>query len=187
MVSLMLVMRDLVPADLDVVRPWFSERETQRWLGDSRWPKQLLRLAADDPGRHALVAVEDGVVVAIVDAERYGDGRVSVALVVAPDRRRRGIATRLMHALAQRAELDGIKEVLVGVEEGNTASGCLVVAAGFRRSHGPDEEGSSTTHGRSAAHRRPIGRGARRAVRRNSGLGGCVCTEPCWAHVHRSP
>jgi ribosomal protein S18 acetylase RimI-like enzyme len=141
MVSLMLVMRDLVPADLDVVRPWFSERETQRWLGDSRWPKQLLRLAADDPGRHALVAVEDGVVVAIVDAERYGDGRVSVALVVAPDRRRRGIATRLMHALAQRAELDGIKEVLVGVEEGNTASGCLVVAAGFRRSHGPDDDG----------------------------------------------
>jgi L-amino acid N-acyltransferase YncA len=136
------VLRELTEADLAAVEGWFTESETRKWLGDEAWPRRLIRLAARSADRFAYAAVRHGVVVGIADAERYGDGRAAVALVVAPEHRGVGIGTAMASALPERPELASVVEFFGGVEAGNAASGALVTGAGFEQvTDEPDVEG----------------------------------------------
>ena len=137
-----LVLRELTAADLAAVSGWFADPATARWLGGAAWARRLLELAAASPGRFALAAVRGDALVGLADVERFGDGRAAVAIVVAPDARRSGVATAMVRALGAHLALAGIAEVVAGVEAGNAASEALVRAAGFERvTEAPDADG----------------------------------------------
>jgi GNAT superfamily N-acetyltransferase len=133
----MLVLRELTERDVAAAAPRFDEPETRLRLGDRAWPEQALRLAAADEARAAYAVELDGALVAIADAERE-DGRAAVALVVAPDQRRRGIGRAALEALRRDLRMP----LLAGVEPGNEAAERLVCSAGFERpDQAPDADG----------------------------------------------
>jgi len=133
----MLVLRELTERDVEAAAPWFDDLETRLRLGDRGWPVQALRLAAESEEHSAFAVEQDGELVAIADAE-LEDGRAEVALVVAPERRRRGIGRAVLDAL--RGEL-GVP-LFVGVERGNGAAERLVRSAGFEQVEPePDADG----------------------------------------------
>jgi ribosomal protein S18 acetylase RimI-like enzyme len=133
------------------VEPWFDDPETDRWLGGREWPENLLRLLADPPREHrgsvvrervALVARADGESLALVDAEIYTDDSAAVSLIVAPNRRRRGLGAATLRALGAHLAGCGVRALVGGVEQHNTASLRCVERAGFVAVSGkPDEEG----------------------------------------------
>lgn len=135
------VLRALTERDAVLASDWFREAETRRWLGDETWPRSVLALAERSRDRFAYGAAEDGTLVAIADAERQDDGRAAIAVVVAPDQRRRGIGRAVLAALAERAELAGL-DLLAGVEAENEAGDALVRTTGFEvLSPRPDADG----------------------------------------------
>jgi RimJ/RimL family protein N-acetyltransferase len=121
------MLRELTASDLQLVEPWFAEYDTQRWLGDQAWPRQLLRHVALSADRFGYAALQNGVVVGMADVERYRDGRV------APGYRRLGVGTAMAGALTERPELADVIEFIAGVEEGNLASAALMTRAGFQK------------------------------------------------------
>jgi RimJ/RimL family protein N-acetyltransferase len=135
---------------LSVLEPWFDDPETQRRLGGPDWPARELRLLADPPPAHrgqrverrwAWVA-EDLVPVGLVVAEAYCDATASVALVVDPARRGRGVGRRILRAVLDALRAAGIREATGGIEADNVASVRCVEAAGFtRQAEEPDAEG----------------------------------------------
>jgi RimJ/RimL family protein N-acetyltransferase len=115
--------------DLAVIRPWFSDTETQRWLGGPDWPDIGLRLRG--PARQSYVAVADNRPIGFIDFERYPGRRASFAMVIAPEARRLGFGQALLATLIAHPETSSIDEFFVGVETGNLASEGLVLKAGF--------------------------------------------------------
>ena len=137
-----MALRSLTAADLPVVERWFCDPDTRRWLGDEAWPRRLLALAGRSQGRFAFVAVLGGDVVGLADVERYGDDRAAVAVVVAPEHRRRGMGKAILRGLLDVPQLEGVVELFGGVEVGNAASAALVTSSGFEQvSERPDDEG----------------------------------------------
>lgn len=137
----MFALRPAARADLPILDTWFDDAETQRWLGGRDWPAQALRLAAADLERHAFVVVLRGEPVGLLDVEVYADGTASFANVVAPSRRRQGIATQALRELFDAPELSAVVTWFAGVEDGNEASRQLLGSLGFRASPGPGSEG----------------------------------------------
>lgn len=155
------MLRELTHADLPTVDSWFAESETRQWLGDPAWPRQLIRLAGLSRDRFAFAAVRQGVVVGIADVERYEDGRAAVAIVVAPEHRRRGVGKTIVMMLIERAEPAGVVEFVGGVEAGNGASAAFLTSCGFEQTtDAPDDEGFTYF----ALRRSPV-RGAARSPR----------------------
>lgn len=133
------VLRPLTERDVHVAEAWFAEPETRRRLGDATRPRRLLALARV-PGRFAFAVLEGEALVAIADAEREGE-RAAVALVVAPEQRRRGLGRAVLAALREDQALSDL-DLLAGVEDGNDAATALVLGAGFEPlSADPDDEG----------------------------------------------
>jgi RimJ/RimL family protein N-acetyltransferase len=127
--------------DVSAVTPWFADPETARWLGGERWPAQVLELAVPAAGRFAYIAMDGDRAVGLVDVECYRDSRASMAIVVAPDARRRGIGLAIVRLLDEHVDLVRVTEFFAGVESGNDASRCLVRAAGYVQvTSEPDEE-----------------------------------------------
>jgi len=115
------------PEDAEAVRgfatgtfPWgdYVPAEFPRWVDR---PGSLLLVGADDD-----VPVAVGRVVLLSPTEAWIH-----ALRVAPERRREGIARRLLDALSSWAATEGARVVRLLVEEGNDGSHALVAAAGF--------------------------------------------------------
>jgi len=135
------VLRQFTAGDLDVVAPWFDDPDTRRWLGGREWPANLIRLIADPPTVHrgssvreraGWLAILAGEPVALADTEIYEDASAAIALIVAPQHRRRGVATGTLHALATAlAATHGVERLVGGVEQHNDASLRCVRAAGF--------------------------------------------------------
>jgi ribosomal protein S18 acetylase RimI-like enzyme len=128
-------LRLLTQEDVGSLEPWFDDAETRRRLGGRDWPHQVLSLA-EPPSRVALVARERGVAVALADVEHCE--RSSVALVVAPAVRGRGVGRRVLEALLE-GDLAG-RTVVVGVEPDNAPAVRLVERTGFVRV-GTDADG----------------------------------------------
>lgn len=123
-----------------MVRRWFDDPETMRWLGGPDWPAETLRLARG-PSRHAFLATDGDDAVALIDIELYADHRSSFAIAVAPERRRRGVASAALEALFRDPIMRIVKETFVGIEVGNVASERLVMRSGFVRVSDVDHEG----------------------------------------------
>ncbi len=80
---------------LAVIEPWFDNEETQRWLGDRRWPSMILHLAASPPPEHrghrvldrrAWIVEEDDAPAGLIAVEVYEDRSAGLAFVIAPAR-----------------------------------------------------------------------------------------------------
>ncbi|MDO9499418.1 GNAT family N-acetyltransferase [Falsiroseomonas sp.] len=91
-------------------------------------PKALLRVAERDDGQVAGFATAT----LIYDAERCGWAMMLLDLYVAPDARRRGLARRLMAALAALALDRGALCLWWGVDQGDDAAMLFYRAIGAR-------------------------------------------------------
>jgi len=81
-------------------------------------PERLLDI--DHHDREAVVAVVDGEIVGVARYARWsGTDRADLAVVVADGWQRQGLATRMLSALAERAELAGIKDFTASVQGDN--------------------------------------------------------------------
>ena len=132
-------LRPFAAADLQLVRPWFDDVETRRWLGGPDWPEETLRLCG--PGRDAFLAIWQDEPVGLIDCESYPDRRASFALVTAPQLRGRGLGRAMIAVLLAAPRYDDIDEFFVGIEAGNVASERLMRAAGFALVADTDDEG----------------------------------------------
>src|SRR5438309_1750861 len=109
-----LELRPMQPTDVAAVTPWFADPETAHWLGGEQWPAQVLALADSAVGRFAYIATDGDRAVGLVDVECYRDSRASMAIVVSPDVRRRGIGLAMLRLLDGRVELDQVAEFFGG-------------------------------------------------------------------------
>ena len=81
-------------------------------------PERLLDI--DHHDREAVVAVVDGEIVGVARYARWsGSDLADLAVVVADDWQRQGLATRMLSALAERAQLAGIKDFTASVQGDN--------------------------------------------------------------------
>ena len=96
-------------------------------------PKRLLDI--DHHDREAVVAVLDGEIIGVARyARRSGTDMAEVAVVVADDWQRQGLATRMLGALSELARPAGIRQFSVSMQADNRAALRLL-----RRFH-PDAE-----------------------------------------------
>lgn len=96
-------------------------------------PKRLLDI--DHHDREAVVAVLDGEIIGVARyARRSGADSAEVAVVVADDWQRQGLATRMFSALNELAEAAGIRQFTLSMQADNRAALRLL-----RRFH-PDAE-----------------------------------------------
>ena len=167
-----ITLRPLTHAGLAAITPWFEDPDTRRSLGGPDWPAGMLdhgeravgemfRGAVQTAAYHYL-AETHGRAVGYIDCGTfdrctvYGgegpDGPIitastdvatgSIAFVVDPAVRRRGLGRAMITALMRRPELGFVELFEAGVEPENTPSRRCLEAAGFRlRSGQPDCEG----------------------------------------------
>jgi RimJ/RimL family protein N-acetyltransferase len=84
-------------------------------------PERLLDV--DHHDREAVVAVVDGEIVGVARYARWpGTDRADLAVVVADGWHRQGLATRMLSALAERAEREGIQTFTASVQGDNQAT-----------------------------------------------------------------
>jgi RimJ/RimL family protein N-acetyltransferase len=84
-------------------------------------PERLLDV--DHHDREAVVAVVDGEIVGVARYARWrGTDRADLAVVVADGWQRQGLATRMLSALAERAETEGIETFTASVQGDNIAT-----------------------------------------------------------------
>jgi RimJ/RimL family protein N-acetyltransferase len=165
-------LRPLTSADLSLITPWFEDAETSRFLGGPGWPAQMLALAGRPAGTmfrgarqidsHQYLALADAASVGYIDCGTFdrctvygGEGpygpiiletidavTASIAFVIAPELRRRGLGRAMIAAMIARPELRDVELFEAGVEPQNTASRHCLEAAGFEPgSARPDVEG----------------------------------------------
>ena len=150
----------------------FRDPETQRFLGGPQWPARMLELGdcgvgqgfrgAVQTGAYRYLAEVEGRVLGYIDCGTFdrctvyagegADGPIitdsmdvatgSIAFVVDPQLRRRGLGRAMIVAVMGRPELRSVALFEAGVEPENTASRRCLQAAGFHlRSARPDLEG----------------------------------------------
>lgn len=142
----------LTPALVREIEDWFDDRETQRYLGGRDWIRRELDLIVSQPGtelrgstvieRLGFVAREkSSAPVAFVAIEVYDDATAAIAIVVAPTRRARGVARRLLSGLLDLPELRPVERLTGAVEPENVACRRALAAAGFTIASTVDDEG----------------------------------------------
>lgn len=155
---------------LPLAEPWFTDPDTQRWLGGPCWPAQMLDLSdrplgefrgAVETGRYRWLAWERDTAVGYLDCGTFDrwttweggtDGRgvidtipvpsAAIAYAVDPALRRRGYATAMITTMMTMPGLAHIALFTAGVEPANAASAGCLLKAGFRPLNPePDWEG----------------------------------------------
>jgi RimJ/RimL family protein N-acetyltransferase len=167
-----LSLRAFTRADLRIVEPWFRDPDTRRFLGGPEWPRRMLELGEGVVGQEFRGAIQTGAYRYLAHADRGLVGYVdcgtfnrctvyagegpegpivtesiedetgSIAFVIDPQIRRRGVGRAMISALIHQPELGFVELFEAGVEPGNMASRRCLEAAGFRLgSEKPDFEG----------------------------------------------
>lgn len=140
--------RPISRADVELERRFIQdlspEARRYRFLYTIATPSdELLRRLTDiDPAREAalIAVVADGIHEREVGVARFGtgpDGRAEVAVTVADDWQRRGLATLLMRRLIAVARERGIKVLYSTDPAANEGMRALAMALGFRCSRDP--------------------------------------------------
>lgn len=159
-------------ADLSTVAPWFRDPETERYLGGPEWPRSMLDhctrsvgqtfRGARQTGAHRYLAhvgtrpvgyIDCGTFdrCAVCDGEGAGGPIItetidvptgSIAFVIDPALRGRGLGRAMITALLSQSELEDVELFEAGVRPDNVASRRCLAAVGFRlRCEQPDFEG----------------------------------------------
>jgi RimJ/RimL family protein N-acetyltransferase len=156
------ILRTFTPADLAIVEPWFRDSETRRWLGGPAWPAIMLDRAERVVGEEFRGAVQTAAYRYLARAEDHAFGYVdcgtfdrctvyggegpngpivtdalgvatgSIAFVVDPALRHRGLGGAMIKALTERPEVRFVELFEAGVEPGNTACRRCLESIGFR-------------------------------------------------------
>ena len=165
-------LRKFERSDLPTVEPWFHDPETQLYLGGPEWPRTMLDhgsrsvgqifRGAQQTGAHRYLARTGARAVGYVDCGTFNrctvyggegtDGPIvseaigvptgSIAFVIDPSLRGRGLGRAMIAALFSLPELEHVELFEAGVEPDNTASRRCLEAVGFRlRCEQPDFEG----------------------------------------------
>lgn len=123
-----MTVREAVPADLDAVVA--LERAN---LGPDAWSEGLIAdgLAGGLPTVRYLVAEDDGVVVGHAVASIVADIAELQRISVAAERRRGGVATALLDAVAAAGRAERADRLLLEVREDNRGAQAFYAARGF--------------------------------------------------------
>lgn len=154
-------LRPLTRADLPMLRPWFEDPDTRRFLGGPDWPQAMLVHSARavgtmfrgarQTGAHQYLAVSAGTPAGYVDCGTFdrhttyaGDGprepvitetidaaTGAIAFVIDPALRGRGLGRAMITALFHQPELLAVELFEAGVEPDNIPSRRCLQAAGF--------------------------------------------------------
>jgi RimJ/RimL family protein N-acetyltransferase len=155
-----LTLRPFVRENLPLTEPWFSDVETERWLGGTDWPRKMLDLTdrplgefrgAMETGRFRWVAWNREDPVGYIDCGTFDrwttwdlgveGGHVvatieapaaALAYVVDPQFRGRGFAKAMIQRLIEQPELSDVEVFGAGVEPDNVASVRALLRTGFR-------------------------------------------------------
>lgn len=155
----------------EIIRPWFTDPLTQKWLGDEKWIDNIFRLQHEPQGAefrgqqriayHAFIAYDGEKPVGFIDGGitdkwvKYGgeqDGvpiylevidelTTPICFVTNPTERGKGYATAMIKRLVKRPEYTKIKIFEAGVNPDNPGSIKALEAAGFVSDYVPDFEG----------------------------------------------
>ncbi len=154
-------LRLLARADLPLIRPWFEDLDTRRFLGGPDWPAAMLEhgaraagtvfRGARQTGAHHYLALSADTPVGYIDCGTFdrcticaGEGPQgpittetinattgAIAFVIDPGLRGRGLGRAMIAALLDRPELFAVELFEAGVEPENTASRHCLQTAGF--------------------------------------------------------
>lgn len=154
-------LRALTRTDLPVIRPWFEDPDTHRFLGGVDWPAAMLdhRIraigttfrGATQTGSHHYLALAADTPIGYIDCGTFdrltvygGEGPEgpiitetveastgSIAFVIDPARRRQGLATAMIRALTRHPDLEHVEVFEAGVEPDNLGSRGALEAAWF--------------------------------------------------------
>lgn len=163
------LLRTLTRADLADVQPWFTDPDTEHFLGGPDWPARMLELPAVTVGQEFRGAVQTGAVhylatrddrpVGYIDCGTFDRWAVwdgtdpdapvihetldvptgYLALCVDPAARGQGVGRAMVTALLRRPELGTVRRVAAGVDAANPACQHCLRAAGFRP-HTPEPD-----------------------------------------------
>lgn len=129
--------RPIRPADADALRAFHArlspETTRRRFLvfhPDLSEAEVAWFTTVDHVRREALVAVAGAEIVGVARYDRLGPRDAEVAIVVADDWQRRGIGTRLLAALCDRAAAAGVAELVADTLPENVAIVRLLTRAG---------------------------------------------------------
>ena len=164
------VLRPFGRDQLRLVEPWFSDAETNRWLGGPDWPASMLDVA-ERPGLEYRGKIRTGAFrwlawagdrpVGYIDCGTFdrwtaweggpgGRGLLKTidvpsgvtCYVVDPTQRRRSYGTAMLKALGDQPELGHVELIEAGIEPANLASVRTAAKAGFSPlDPNPDFEG----------------------------------------------
>jgi GNAT superfamily N-acetyltransferase len=132
-----------------------APRRDARWV--AAWAACEGRTDADEHARQVLARIEPptayalapgGAGVGLAVSERGWAGLFCVA--TAPEARRRGVASAVLHALARWAAGQGARGIYLQVERDNAPAHALYARTGFSRSHGYHYRAAPELAGRGA-------------------------------------
>jgi RimJ/RimL family protein N-acetyltransferase len=171
MVGMSFQLKEFDKHQTEIIRPWFDDVPTKKWLGDRTWVDNITRLQNESVGSvyrgqrklnyFAFVAYDDNEPVGFIDGGitdrwvKYGgekDGTPiyleiiekptsGISFVTNPTMRNRGYATIMIKALVRRPEYESVKIFEAVVEPENTGSIKTLESAGFSSDYKPDFEG----------------------------------------------
>lgn len=139
------------------VASWFDDADTIRYLGNRDWLYRELGLMQTAPGamfrgrrvlaRYVWIVFDQSErLCGLIDIESYDDGTAGMALLIAPDRRGQGLGEHILGLLETRPELQGIHEIIGGVEPENVSAQRCLLRAGYIIAPAADEEGFLRFH-----------------------------------------
>ena len=167
----MLTFKPFTKETAEAIRPWFTDSDTKKWLGDSSWVDDELTQQTESIGtvfrgaktlaRYAWVVYDEDKVVGYIDGGvgdryvKYGgekDGEpiyletedkltCGIAFAVDPEKRGKGYGTVMIKRLVERPEFEEVKIFLAGVKPENIGSIKALEKAGFTSDYEKDFEG----------------------------------------------
>lgn len=115
---------------LPELQAW-SISDTNPWIGNHNYEKELLELQKQSPNRYCYVAFDDKQPMGIVDLEINTDKTAWMSLLVRPENRGQGLGTDILRSFLYNPALSQVQELKAEIEKENIASIRCFKKAGF--------------------------------------------------------